>query len=239
MNPASRMRAVGFDFDHTLGIDHKLERTVGIELLEEAAREHGCPFDSTEASRAMDNALERFRSGFASLEDVLREQFARVACRGASYEGTVLRFRAEIMKRVPAFVEPLMGARALLERMENLGIPYALLSNGWSPLQEEKAALVGFRGAVFVSDRIGAWKPSPRAFEVLIRHFNLPPPCIYYVGDDPVVDVEGARQAGLVPVWYDHGERVYPMEQAPPTHHIRSLGEFTVLLSREAESAGA
>lgn len=168
------MRAVGFDFDHTLGIDNKLERTVGIELLEEAAREHGCPFDLIEASAAMDTALERFRSGLVSLEDVLREQFASVACRGVSYEVADLRFRAEAMKRVPAFVEPLMGARVLLERLENLGIPYALLTNGWSPLQEAKAALLGFRGAVFVSDRIGAWKPSPRAFEALIRHFDLP-----------------------------------------------------------------
>ena len=77
----------------------------------------------------------------------------------------------------------------MLAAIAALGLPTAILTNGWSPLQEEKARLVGFSGTVLASDAIGARKPEPEAFAMLARALDTPADRIAYVGDDPAVDI--------------------------------------------------
>jgi FMN phosphatase YigB (HAD superfamily) len=229
--------AVGFDFDHTLGIDNKLERTVGIELLVRQARKASCSVDKREAAQATDAALGAYRSTRITLEDALRAAFARFARRGIDCEAVVTDFRATVLARAPAFVKPLPGALRLLRELDRVGIPYALLTNGWSPLQEEKARLIGFRGAVFVGETIDVRKPSPGAFERLIRYFGELPEKIWYVGDDPVADVAGSQAAGLRSVWFDWEKRAYPEGQGPPAHRIHALRELSDVLTNSANTS--
>jgi FMN phosphatase YigB (HAD superfamily) len=130
------------------------------------------------------------------------------------------------------------GASELLEKLDEMGIRYALLTNGWSPLQEEKARLIHFRGSVYVSERIGALKPSRAAFDVLAKHFELPFERIWYVGDDPTVDCAGATDLGFHAVWYDWESRAYPNDLSKPEHVIHDLSELPALLQgRPAEAA--
>jgi HAD superfamily hydrolase (TIGR01509 family) len=222
--------AIGFDFDHTLGIDNKLERTVGVEILERLAHQGGCGFDRAEAVAAMDAALAAFRGGPLTLEEALRDEFERVACRGADYTKAIAEFRSTVCKRAPEFIEALPGAREVLAVLAAAGVPHAILTNGWSPLQEEKARLIGFDGGVFVSDELGAWKPAARAFEELVAHLGVAPDRVWYVGDDPVADVAGSRAAGLVSVWFDWEGRAYEPHLAPPHVHVHSLFELAALL---------
>ncbi|HEY0798837.1 MAG TPA: HAD family hydrolase [Candidatus Baltobacteraceae bacterium] len=218
--------AIGFDFDHTLGIDNKLERTVGVELLERLAQEGGCGFDRDEAARAMDAALAAFRGGPLSLEDALRAEFETVACRGADYLAAIEQFRETVVARAPAFIEALPGARELLAALAQAGIPHVILTNGWSPLQEEKARLVGFDGDVLVSDELGAWKPSASAFDALVAKFSCGRERIWYVGDDPVADVGGAHAAGLTSVWFDWEQRPFDAHLPAPHVVVHELGEL-------------
>jgi putative hydrolase of the HAD superfamily len=140
------------------------------------------------------------------------------------------RFRETVTARAPGFVRALPGAREMLAALDALGVRYAILSNGWSPLQEEKARLIDFAAPVFVSERIGAWKPAPNAFASLVRLFDVPPADVWYVGDDPLTDCAGARDAGLTAVWFDWEGRAYPDGAAPPHHTIHSLEELPGLL---------
>jgi len=222
---------VGFDFDHTLGIDNKLERTIGIELLVRQARADCRSVDQAQASQAMDAALDAFRSERMTLEDALRAAFMRFGREGVDFEAVIACFRATVLARAPAFVEPLPGALELLDALDREGIPYALLTNGWSPLQEEKARLIGFRRAVFVGQSGIAWKPSPCAFEPLLRYFGAPADRIWYVGDDPIADVAGAAAAGLRSVWFDWENRPYPAGREPPAYRIHALRELFTLLT--------
>jgi putative hydrolase of the HAD superfamily len=118
----------------------------------------------------------------------------------------------------------------MLAELQNMGAPYAILTNGWSPLQEEKARLVGFEGPVFVSERIGVRKPSREAFEFLAKHFGAPPAAVWYVGDDPALDCAAARACGMTSVWFDWEGRSYPQELEPPNFVIHSLSELPALL---------
>ena len=204
--------AVGFDFDHTLGVDHQLERTVAVELAGE------------ERARAIDVALGAYRYGARSIDDAMA---------GAGIDPE--RFRALVLERAAAFVEPLPGAARVLAALRERGIPVAILSNGWSPLQEHKARLVGFDGPVLVSDAIGVRKPAYAAFLRLERALGVPSARIAYVGDDPVPDMCGALSAGMRAVWLDAEQRTYPQDIAEPSARIAALLEILTLVQGHAQ----
>ncbi len=222
--------AVGFDFDHTLGIDNKLERTVALEMLRSLALAKGIAYDGAAAELAIDAALTRSRGGEVAIEVAIAGFFESFAPAGSATMDTAQDFRDTVVARAPAYIEALPGAGAMLGALDALGIRYAILTNGWSPLQEEKARLCGFRGSVYVSERVNARKPAREAFDLLTKHFELPPEQLWYVGDDPEMDIAGAAAAGMTTVWYDWERRSYPAGIARPAHTIASLDELPALL---------
>jgi HAD superfamily hydrolase (TIGR01549 family) len=221
--------AVGFDFDHTLGIDNKLERTVALELLAKHAAANRISYNVSEAEVAVDEMLKAARASDRSIDSFVAgffEQFAPNTTVLDAASG----YRDAVVQAAPDHVRALPGALDALAALDALGVPYALLTNGWSPLQEEKARLIRFRGPVFVSERIGARKPSRAAFTMLTKYFELPFKKIWYVGDDPEIDCAGARQLGMTAVWFDWEQHRYPDGAAPPSHVIHSLDELPPLV---------
>jgi len=51
-----------------------------------------------------------------------------------------------------------------------------------------------------------------------------------YVGDDPQLDVAGARGAGMQAIWVDRQGGDWPPEIAPATYTVRTLAELAQLL---------
>jgi HAD superfamily hydrolase (TIGR01509 family) len=229
--------AVGFDFDHTLGIDNKLERTVALELLASLAASHGLSYDRGAAELEVDVTIGQYRSGIGSIETSIATFFERFAPAGAATLDVALTFRDTVVARAPAHVEALPGAQELLTSLDELGVPYAMLTNGWSPLQEEKARLIGFRGPVLVSERIAARKPARAAFDLLAKQLEVPLERIWFVGDDPEMDCAGARTAGANAVWFDWEGRVYAEELPVPNAAIHNLSELLPLLQGKSSAA--
>ncbi len=224
------MLAVGFDFDHTLAIDNKLERRVALQMLEELARAQAVAYDPADAQAAADEMLHQYRSGGLPLETALPGFFDRFVELGDRAADVTEQFEERVVALAPESVEALPGLHAMLAALQTSRIPYAILTNGWSPLQEEKARLIGFEGPVFVSERIGVRKPSREAFQFLARHFDMPVADVWYVGDDPALDCAGARASGLKSVWFDWEGKSYPQELDPPDFVIHSLDELPALL---------
>src|SRR5581483_2310682 len=121
--------------------------------------------------------------------------------------------------------EPIPGARELLAELRRCGIPVAILSNGWSPLQEVKAQLIGFHGPVLVSDVLGTRKPALAAFNHLRRRLDVATERVAYVGDDLVGDVLGALAAGMQALWFNPERASYPQGSVQATATIAALGE--------------
>ncbi|MDQ2909056.1 MAG: HAD family hydrolase [Candidatus Eremiobacteraeota bacterium] len=223
--------ALGFDLDHTLGLDHRLEKTVALEMLAGYTRERGITYDIPSAEAAMDGVLHAYRMGEQTPEGAIAGFFERFAPGGGAYIiDEAQKFRENVLARTAEFIKPVPGLQETLAALDAMAIPYAVLTNGWSPLQEEKARLIGFGGPVFVSERIGARKPSREAFEALTKHFALPFARIWYVGDDPEIDCAPARDLGMTAVWYDWERRTYPADIAQPQYTIGALGELPRLL---------
>jgi HAD superfamily hydrolase (TIGR01509 family) len=223
--------AVGFDFDHTLGIDNKLERTVALAMLAKLAAENKLSYDTTAAETAIDEVLHSARHSDRSIDSYIAGFFERFAPAGASVMDAVGGYRDAVVAEAPSHVQALPGATEMLAELDRLGIRYAILTNGWSPLQEEKARLIDFRGPVFVSERVGARKPSREAFALLTKHFELPSEHIWYVGDDPEIDCAGAANAGMTSVWFDWEGHKYPPDIPAAGYVIHRLSDLPRLLT--------
>ena len=212
---------IGFDFDHTLGTDYGLERQAFIDL----GREYGSVVDPHDdnVKATIERILVAFRSDETTLDEAVSEfldAFGIASPRDGRVAGE--RYRQLCYGLVPR-VKPITGAQALLAELERRAIPFAILTNGWSPLQEKKIAAIGYAGRVLVSDRIGYLKPAPQAFERLSETLEVSANRCWYVGDNPRADIGGALAAGMRAIWLDLGEHGYPSDVPPPSLRITSL----------------
>ncbi len=124
----------------------------------------------------------------------------------------------------------------MLERW-SARLPLVALTNGNADLNRIGLARY-FRGIVSAHE-IGCAKPDPRAFHAACELAGVAPAAVLHVGDDPRLDVEGARAAGLQAVWLlrpdlaaRHGDQGHPI--AP----ITSLFEIDRLLTTEESGHG-
>lgn len=224
-----RIRAVGFDFDHTLGIDNKLERVAFLRLLDAACESGGhCIGTLADEIERIDDLLVKQRSGHFTIEEaVVRFMSERGVREPQPY---VHEYKRMAVDMVRTFVIPQPGVREMLAELRRRKIPVAILTNGWSPLQQKKAELVEFDGPVVVSADLGIQKPEPPAFEALAKALGAPPHEIAFVGDTPGSDVAGAIRAGMCGIWFDAEGVTYPAELPAPTEVIHTLAELPALV---------
>jgi putative hydrolase of the HAD superfamily len=118
----------------------------------------------------------------------------------------------------------------VLPGLEQLRGRYRLFtaSNGNADLT--KIGLAHFFERTVAARHVGALKPDPAIFHKVIEGTDLQAADVVYVGDDPHLDVVGARGAGMHAIWIDRQGVEWPAEIAPPAHTIRSLTELAQLL---------
>ena len=130
-------------------------------------------------------------------------------------------------------MRPLDGARELLAALRARGIPMAILTNGWTPLQQKKIARAlgdaSLGMTILVSDAIHAIKPARPAFDALVTALAVPRERVWYVGDNARGDAGGALAAGLRAVWFNWENQTYPQDLPTPTLTIAALRELTEL----------
>jgi HAD superfamily hydrolase (TIGR01509 family) len=219
---------IGFDFDHTLGLDNGLERS-GLYAY---AQELGRTLDPRDAAwrERLEALLADFRADATTMDEMIGRFAAAIDARGARAQ----RWREICYGLVDELVRPIEGARDLLAQLRERGVPSAILTNGWTPLQQKKIArALGDDAAalrVLVSDAVHAVKPACAAFDALVDALGVPRERVWYVGDNPRGDVGGALAAGLRAVWFDRDELPYPPDLPPPTLRIESLRDLQTLI---------
>ena len=214
--------AVGFDFDHTLGNDHHLE-VVAFQRLA-AQFDIALDIEDRRLHDTIEAILVPFRADKIPMPGddraLRRDRSARTrSCSRSDAAELAGRYRQICYDLVPKLVEPLPGAHECIAQLVADGIPVGILTNGWSALQERKIehALGQFPGPLLVSDVIGAYKPSLHAFRELETALFAERSGLWYVGDNPVVDIAGARAYGLRAVWLNQSGHAYPagLERRP------------------------
>jgi putative hydrolase of the HAD superfamily len=126
----------------------------------------------------------------------------------------------------------------LLAELRDAGVRTTLLTNGPSPMQRRKVALLGLEAhmdAIGISEELGATKPDAAAFERSLALIGAAPADAMMVGDHLDWDVHGALGAGLAgAVWVsaDAGD-----ERGAPPGALRVAALRDVRAALEALSA--
>jgi FMN hydrolase / 5-amino-6-(5-phospho-D-ribitylamino)uracil phosphatase len=209
------LRAIAFDLDNTLwDIAPVIERAEA--RLQEWLREH-CPRIpervSIEEMRAARESLARDEPHNAHDFTYLRVAALARHARECGYEEEVAQRAFEVFFTARNELDLFADVRPALERLRSRYL-LATLSNGNADL--ERIGLAEFFVLSLNARQIGVGKPHPRCFERLARELRVAPAEIVYVGDDPLLDVEAARAAGLRTAWVNRFEQQWPAAIAPP-----------------------
>ena len=79
-----------------------------------------------------------------------------------------------------------------------------LITNGSVRMQSRKLECLALRplfDTILISEAEGVHKPDRRIFDRALERLNTDPARAVFVGDDPDVDVAGARAAGMHAIW--------------------------------------
>ena len=101
------------------------------------------------------------------------------------------------------------------------------VTNGNAEVDE--TPLSGYFHRNLTAAEVGAAKPDPALFLAAMSHFGASPSQTLHVGDDPWLDVEAARVAGLQGVWVNRRGASWPAELPPPSLTVTDLEELAAL----------
>lgn len=139
-----------------------------------------------------------------------------------------------IEKRFPAAMVAYDDTIPTLDTLRTAGYKVGVLTNGPSDYQWYKASLLHLQehtDTILVGDDLPHPKPHISAFHRVCELLGCAPEDTLYVGDNPVNDIDGARNAGLIPVWFRSvGTWVNGVTPAP--YQIDALGEIPALVRK-------
>ncbi len=119
----------------------------------------------------------------------------------------------------------------------------AVVSNGVERVQKKRLAQAGldkYFDGFFVSERVGASKPSRRIFDTALRTLGVENrEKVLMIGDSLKADIAGGAGAGLATCWCNFAGQPEP-EREKPTHTICDLHELLeiVMEPEELENVG-
>jgi putative hydrolase of the HAD superfamily len=128
------------------------------------------------------------------------------------------------------------GALATLEALSGDGYTLALVSNimrtPGATLRQvlDRFRLLGYFRHTTFSDEVRIRKPDPEIFALTLRAVGGDPAAAVHVGDDPVLDVRGARAAGMRVVQVTSSRRRMAGER--PDQIITRLAELPDAIER-------
>lgn len=223
----SDVRAIAFDLDNTLwDVEPVLERA---EQCLAAWLQERCPRIalSREEMRAARERLASREPHNAHDVSYLRLTALAAHAREHGYDEQLALEAFEVFLAARNEVEIFADVAPALARLRRR---YALasLSNGNADLVR-----IGLGTAFNVSlnaGQIGAAKPERRCFERLAQELLLPAAAIAYVGDDPRLDIEAARAAGLRTVWMNRRALAWPQQLPPADLTVNDCAQLAAAL---------
>lgn len=223
------IRAIAFDLDNTLWDVGPVIARAELLMLD-WLREH-CPRICERFS------LEQMR---VAREEVARQEphrahdltYLRIAAlarhaRECGYDEHVAERAFDVFFAARNDVELFADVQPALERLGER-YPLATLSNGNADLT--RIGLARFFCVRLNARQIGAAKPHPRCFQRLARELDVQPQEILYVGDDPFLDVDAARAAGLRTSWMNRGAAPWPSGLAVADLTVTDCAALATLL---------
>lgn len=225
----SRVQAVFFDLDNTLWDVHPVIVRAEHAMFDflHARYPAVTDFHDLDSMRALRVQIAREFPGMRHDFTWLRLEALRRHAREAGYDETMAQQAFEVFYRTRNQVVLYDDVRPALERLVKDYRLFAI-SNGNADL-----AVIGlaqyFEASLAARDA-GMLKPDPRIFEILLQRAGLRADEAAHVGDDADADVEGARRAGVLPVWLNRERVAWPLQSPAPALVVAGLDEMPEVL---------
>lgn len=224
-----KVRAICFDLDNTLWDVWPVIVRAEQKMYDFLAQRYprvvaGMTVEMMRAAREQTAAAHpQMRHDFT----FLRKQTLREHAREFGYAEAMVEeaFEAFIRARNEVDLYP-----DVLPALDRLAARYRLFtaSNGNADLG--RIGIAHFFERTVAARHVGALKPDPAIFHKVIEGTDLQAHEVVYVGDDPLLDVEGARGAGMQAIWIDRQGGEWPPQIPPASYTVRSLTELVELL---------
>lgn len=206
--------AILFDLDDTLLDDRGAQDAYLGDLY--ASHRSELPGTAVEFRLAWRRAIDRHFPRYVKGEITLAEQ-RRVRVRDAfgrpdMTDTAADRIVTEFVARYEASWRLFPDVLDVLDQLQ--GIPVGVVTNGSSDQQMAKLSrtrILDRFAIVVVSEDFGHAKPAPQIFQHACDGLGVSPTDCTFVGDNWALDVEGARGAGLRPIWVNRFDE--PIDQ--------------------------
>ena len=202
------VRAVLFDLDDTL-FDHTHASRCATAQLQRAVPDFACwSIDEfTRRHRELLDALHvEVLAGRLTIADARIERFRRLLVAASCQDPDLVapRLADTYRQAYETSRQPVAGALPLLTAIRRHGLRIAIVTNNIAAEQQTKLRYCGLTelvDALVTSEEIGVKKPDPGIFHAALESVNAEPAEAVMVGDAWATDIEGARAAGVRPVW--------------------------------------
>lgn len=171
------------------------------------------------------------------------ETFVRLDARGAVWKDSVYQrlteelhisavswreLFADFEERITNYYRPFPNLHPTLTELAT-SYRLGLITNGRTEFQSQTIESLGiaeFFDVILISETEGVRKPEPEIFHRALRRLGISPHEAIYVGDHPLTDIRGARNAGMWTIW----KRNADFTEAECDGVIEDLAELPALL---------
>lgn len=229
--PTGRVRAVLFDFDDTL---HPRDDAFNGAVDRFICR-HFPTLDEQAHAALANNMIRQSNHGLLPILPLAKILKSAL---GGDVDGAMLdevcrRFAIDYADCCVLTDDVLPTLTALRQQGYLIGV----ITNGGSLMQNSKLSFVGLRphlDILAVAGDEGVGKPHATIFRRVAARLGVACEDCVYVGDNPINDMQGGRDAGMRIVWMDNCQPAdhprYSMPLPPDTPVIHALDELPTLL---------
>lgn len=116
--------------------------------------------------------------------------------------------------------------RMTLQALKDHGKQIGVITNGSTVRQRSKLEALGLSkifDVVLISEAEGVRKPESEIFMRALRRCGVDPCEAVFVGDHPEADIEGAKNAGLAPIWKHVPYWSLVSDDVPTVHQLSEI----------------
>lgn len=235
-------KVILFDLDDTISSFDSVGEPAWEQCCAEYVQKNKPAFTKQELLKSIDETKtwywadpDRHKKGRENLKEARRDvvRFALKKLQETKEE-MVIELADHYTELQDSMIALLPGSKEALDRIRNMGIRMAVITNGGSAIQREKLErfhITDYFERVFIDTEVGFSKPSKEIFQYALNQMELGPEDVWMVGDNLVWDVFGAQQVGIYGVWNDYRNIGLPdKSEIVPDLIVNSIYEMAKLL---------
>jgi putative hydrolase of the HAD superfamily len=238
--PEKKIKHVFFDLDRTLW-DYETNCRAALKDIYTLQVEGvlPCGFESFYNTFQHENhkLWAMFSTNRVTKEQLRRDRFKLTFLKlGLNDEVLPEQVEASFLQEMPARNTLFPGAHEVLMTLSQ-HYELHILTNGFDEVQEHKLSRAGIRDFfrhVITSDLAGARKPSAEMFDFALRQTGAGRHNSLMIGDDPFVDIEGAKKSGIRGILYNTSGISHSFNDLHEVGSLHEIPDAVMQLERAA-----